>query len=63
MNGFVRFTTSLNEIGNDLIFISVLKLRYTHSIWFDEGLRKLDDYNQEFFVVQLSLGFAYNFSD
>lgn len=38
------------------------KLRYTHSIWHDEGIRKLDGYNQEFITAQLGIRFMFNFS-
>jgi hypothetical protein len=41
--------------------ITKLKLRYTYSIWFDEGIRKLDNYHQEFLTSQLSLGIGYSF--
>lgn len=62
ISGFIRFNVPFNN-NNDFIFVSKLKLRYTHSIWFDEGLRKLDDYNQEFLTAQLSLGIGFNFGD
>jgi len=32
-----------------------LKLRYSHSVWFDKGIRKLDGYKQEFVSVQVGL--------
>jgi len=44
INGFIDFTVPLYESENYLFFTSKLKLRYTHSIWFDKGLRHLDDY-------------------
>jgi len=36
------------------------KLRYTHSIWHDEGIRKLSGYNQEFITAQVGIRFMFN---
>jgi hypothetical protein len=59
-NAFLEFTIPFGT-ESDFIFISRFKIRYTHSIWFDEGLRKLDDYYQEFLTTELSLGIGYKF--
>jgi len=37
------------------------KLRYTHSILYDEGIRKLNGYSQEFISVQMGIRFMFNF--
>lgn len=36
------------------------KLRYTHSIWFDEGIRNLDGYSQNFLNLQICFIWQYN---
>lgn len=36
------------------------KLRYTHSIWHDKGIRKLNGYNQEFITAQAGIRFIFN---
>jgi len=59
-NAFIEFAISFGSKSN-FMFISRFKIRYTHSIWFDEGLRKLDDYYQEFLTTELSLGIGYKF--
>ncbi len=63
ISGSIQFSIPLNEGQNHLYFTSKLKLRYTYSIWFDEGLRKLDDYYQEFFTAHFSIGLGYSFND
>ena len=63
INAFIRYLIFFNEQEKDLFFTSILKLRYTHSIWFDEGLRKLDNYKQEFFTANLSVGIGFNFGE
>ena len=57
INGLVEYKIS---VDTDMSFISKLKLRYSHSLLFDEGLRKLDDYNQEFFTAQLTIGVQFS---
>ena len=61
VNGFVEFSKPLSKGDKYFYFTSKLKMRYTHSIWFDEGLRKLDDYSQEFITTELSIGIGYSF--
>lgn len=60
VNGFLMFTMPLGE-GSGFFVNSKLKFRYTHSIWFDEGMRKLDNYYQEFTTTQVTLGVGYSF--
>ncbi|GAB6282373.1 MAG: hypothetical protein STSR0008_11180 [Ignavibacterium sp.] len=57
MEVFVPFSKSEDYF----FFTSKLKFRYTHSIWFDEGIRNLDDYKQEYFTVQILAGIGYSF--
>ncbi|MFO7447303.1 MAG: hypothetical protein R6W90_13115 [Ignavibacteriaceae bacterium] len=61
LNGFLEFRIPLDNNPNYFFFTSKLKLRYTYSIWFDEGLRNLDDYYQEFLTMHLSAGVGYSF--
>ncbi|MCU7496678.1 MAG: hypothetical protein HF314_15070 [Ignavibacteria bacterium] len=60
VNGFLMFTMPLGE-GSGFFVSSKLKLRYSHSIWFDEGPRDLRDYYQSFTTTQLTLGVGYSF--
>ena len=61
LNTFINFSIPFSE-GEDYFFLtSNIKLRYTHSIWFDEGIRKLDDYSQDFITSELSVGIGYSF--
>jgi len=61
VNGFLEYSLQLNENTDYFFFTSKLKLRYTHSIWFDEGIRNLENYDQEYFTVQLLIGIGYSF--
>jgi len=61
LNGFLEFSIPFNKSENYFFFTSKLKLRYTYSIWFDEGIRNLDNYHQEFLTTQLSIGVGYSF--
>jgi len=42
-------------------FYSGLKIRYLHGLLYDEGLRDLDGYNQNFVTANLSIGIGYKF--
>jgi len=42
-------------------FYSGLKIRYLHGFFYDEGLRDLNDYNQNFVITNLVIGIGYNF--
>ncbi len=61
VNGFLEFSISLDNSGIYFFFTSKLKIRYTYSIWFDEGIRNLDNYHQEFLATQISVGLGYSF--
>ena len=61
VNTFLNFSIPFSESEDYFFFNSKIKLRYTHSIWFDEGNRKLDDYSQDFFTTKLSVGIGYSF--
>ncbi|MDP2303326.1 MAG: hypothetical protein Q8N03_12985 [Ignavibacteria bacterium] len=61
VNGFTEFSIPFNSGKNYFYFTSKLKFRYTHSIWFDKGIRDLENYNQEYFTVQLLVGIGYSF--
>jgi hypothetical protein len=60
VNAFLSASLPLTA-DNCIFAFSEFKFRYTHSIWFDEGLRKLDDYNQDFVTGEISLGIGYSF--
>ncbi len=60
INAFIEFRTPLGKTSV-FNFSSKLKFRYTHSIWFDEGLRDLSDYSQSFYTAELLIGFGYAF--
>ena len=63
LNGLLEFSIPLasSESEDYFFFTSKLKFRYTYSVWFDEGIRKLDDYYQEFLSTQFSIGLGYSF--
>ncbi len=60
-NGYFSFQIPFTVAEKDFYFTSKLKLRYTYSIWFDEGMRKLDNYYQEFFETEFLIGLGYSF--
>lgn len=60
LNTFISASLPITA-DNSLFAFSKIKVRYTHAIWFDEGLRKLDDYNQDFFTGELNIGLGYSF--
>jgi len=61
LNGFIDFSIPLNNGKNYLFFSSKLKFRYTHSIWYDKGIRNLDNYYQDFLTTQILAGVGYAF--
>jgi len=61
VNGFIEYIIPLSNNKNFFYISSNLKLRYTHSIWFDKGLRNLDNYFQEYITTQFSIGVGYSF--
>jgi len=61
INGYLGILIPLTKDKNYFYFTSKLKLRYTHSIWFDKGIRELDNYYQEYLTTQLSVGVGYSF--
>ncbi len=60
-NIFIELSVPFSEAEEFFFFTSKMKFRYTHSIWFDEGLRNLYNYKQEFLIFNLSLGIGYSF--
>lgn len=61
VNGFAELSIPIFGSKKYLFFTSKLKFRYTHSIWFDKGIRNLDDYHQEYFTIQILAGIGYAF--
>jgi hypothetical protein len=61
VNGLLEVTLPFDQSENYFFFNSKIKLRYTHSVWFDKGLRKLDDYSQDFFTSEIEAGIGYAF--
>ncbi len=59
-NGFIMFNTPI-MVDSKFFIISKLKFRYVLSVWFDKGIRNLDDYKQEFITGQITLGIGYKF--
>lgn len=60
-NTFIELSYPLNDGENYFSLDSKLKIRYVHSIWFDEKGRNLDNYKQEFLDTQISIGVGYSF--
>ena len=42
-------------------FYTGMKIRYFHGFFYDEGIRDLDDYDQNFVTANLAIGIGYNF--
>ena len=61
INGFTECSVPIYGSKKYFFFTSKLKFRYTHSIWFDKGIRNLDDYKQEYFTVHILAGIGYAF--
>jgi len=59
--GLVDVRIPFSEQENYWYFYSELKIRYLHGFFYDEGLRDLDDYNQNFVSANLAIGLGYNF--
>jgi hypothetical protein len=61
--GSYKYEWNATELTSGIYFFftSKLKIRYTYSIWFDEGIRNLDNYHQEFLATQISVGLGYPF--
>ncbi|RJP61076.1 MAG: hypothetical protein C4539_20345 [Ignavibacteriales bacterium] len=59
-NGFIMFNMPI-MVDSKFFITSKLKFRYIHSIWFDKGIRNLDNYKQEFITAQITLGIGYKF--
>lgn len=58
VNAFIMYNAPLVE---KLYLTTKIKLRYTHSVWFDKGPRNLDNYSQEFLTTEMSAGLGYAF--
>lgn len=59
-HAFLAFSIPINK-DNSFFFTTKMKFRYVHSVWFDKGIRKLDNYKQEFITSELSAGIGYAF--
>lgn len=54
-------STPIYGTTKDLYSVRFLgKVRYTQSIWFDKGIRKLDTYKQHFFDSVIGIRFLFN---
>lgn len=61
VNGFIDLNIPLSSGKNYIFFSSKLKFRYTHSIWYDKGIRNLDNYHQDFLTTQILAGVGFAF--
>lgn len=61
LNVFADIQFPLESTEKHLFFDFKIKFRYTHSIWFDKGIRNLDNYSQEFITGQILIGLGYSF--
>ena len=59
--GVIDMRIPLSTNTNYLYFYGGMKIRYLHGFFYDEGLRNLDDYNQNFVITNLVIGIGYNF--
>lgn len=61
VNGSVSIEVPLQTAAQYVFFFSNVKLRYLHSVWFDDRGRNLSNYYQSFLFGQLNIGLGYNF--
>jgi hypothetical protein len=61
LNGIIDMRIPLSNNAEYWYFYSGLKFRYLHGFFYDEGLRDLDDYEQDFVTANLAIGIGYNF--
>ena len=61
LNCFIEVSIPFDKGEQYFFFTSKLKVRYTHSIWFDKGMRNLDNYYQEFLTAEFFAGIGYAF--
>jgi hypothetical protein len=59
--GLIDMRIPFSDNMDYLYFYSGLKFRYLHGFFYDEGLRDLDDYEQNFVTANLAIGIGYNF--
>ena len=59
-NYSVNIEVPLETGTQHFFFFSALKLRYLHSVWFDDRGRNLDNYHQSLLFGQLCIGLGYN---
>lgn len=59
--GLIDMRIPFSKAADYWYFYSGLKIRYLHGFFYDEGLRDLDDYNQNFVTANLAIGIGYNF--
>ena len=59
--GLVDMRIPFSEKTNYWYFYSGLKIRYLHGFYYDEGLRDLSNYKQNFLTANLAIGIGYNF--
>jgi hypothetical protein len=59
--GLIDMRIPFSKATDYWYFYSGLKFRYLHGLFYDEGLRVLDDYNQNFITGNFSIGIGYYF--
>ena len=61
LNSLIEMRIPLSDKTNFWYFYGGLKFRYLHGFFYDEGLRDLSNYNQNYLTANLSIGIGYNF--
>ncbi|MCW9098535.1 MAG: hypothetical protein OQJ93_14230 [Ignavibacteriaceae bacterium] len=61
INGLINMRIPLSKNAEYWYFYSGLKIRYLHGLFYDEGLRDLENYNQNFVTAILTIGIGYSF--
>jgi hypothetical protein len=61
LNSLIEMRIPFSDDVNFWYFYGGLKIRYLHGLFYDEGLRDLDDYNQNFITGNLTIGIGYSF--
>lgn len=59
--GLIDMRIPLSKNAKYWYFYSGLKIRYLYGLFYDDGLRDLNDYSQNFVTANLTIGIGYSF--
>jgi hypothetical protein len=61
LNASLNAEVPFSDAQEYLFFFASLKVRYIHSVWFDDRGRKLDNYYQSFLYSQIHIGLGFHY--